>query len=675
MTKRDATQSLALWTASFLAATALSSVVRGEGGIATDGSLGLRQTLGGANVDIPQSLGKTVGANLFHSFQYFNVAPGQTVTFQENDVGSLDNVIARVTGGSVSDIEGALRSTPGGHADFYLINPAGVLFGDGASLDVAGDFHASAADSIRFKDGAEFAAVRPDASGLSAAAPAAFGFSAVSAANNSLLKLDGADLAVHPGKTLDLAGGEIRIENGAKLTAQAGEIRLAARQGAGEIGLERDADGHLPLPADAPDIRMAGDIGIRDSVLDVSGDEGGRIGLWGKELTVTGLNSGLFANSESEIPTGPEGGVELRGQTFLLDGAAISLLTRGQGYADGVNVTMTGDAKLQGGARISAVSAQPSADRGPGVNVKTGRDLRLEASTIDVTTLGGGSANNLNLRIGGNFTLNDGAKITSFSTGVGRSGAVRIDAAGNLALMNGSEIKSNALGSRDASFISIRTGGELALSGAGTKIGSATLEGGSGNVGRVEINAEGDVSVRNGAAIIGGSDSIGKTGSILFVTSGNLILSNGGSLSSVAASTAGNNGGDIDVTGGLLVLQSGVVRVGTVAANRVGGTVLLNLKGLLADGDNLIAGGNRFFAPMPGIPGWNILQAAAPNGIAGIIQSTAPQLNLSGALLGLGQPQFGASNLGQNYCARSGSALTHAGQNGSPRLETDLPEY
>ena len=111
------------------------------GGLATDGTVGPKQSLSGPHVDIPQSLGTTVGKNVFHSFSQFNVNQGQTVTFQENAPNTLDNVISRVTGGNRSDINGTLRSTPGGHANLYLINPNGVVFGPNAKLDVPGDFH------------------------------------------------------------------------------------------------------------------------------------------------------------------------------------------------------------------------------------------------------------------------------------------------------------------------------------------------------------------------------------------------------------------------------------------------------------------------------------------------------------------------------------------------------
>ncbi len=96
---------------------------RALGGIATDGTMGVQQTLSGTTVTIPQGMGKTVNNTVFHSFTQFNIDGGQTVLFTENTTNTLDHVITRVTGGSASDIEGILRSTPGGHADFYL-NPS-----------------------------------------------------------------------------------------------------------------------------------------------------------------------------------------------------------------------------------------------------------------------------------------------------------------------------------------------------------------------------------------------------------------------------------------------------------------------------------------------------------------------------------------------------------------------
>ena len=218
-------------------------------GIATDGTVGPPARIFSApnattNVVVQQSDGTTVGQNLFHSFSKFNIESGQTVTFTENSPNTLNNVISRVTGGSSSEINGRLRSTPGGHADFYLINPAGVLFGQNARINVPAAFHVSTADELKFQDGGKYSASQPAASTLSAAAPAAFGFLGTSSANNALIDVNGSQLGVRNGKNLDLVAGDIRIENQAYLEALGGGIRLVAMHGNGTASIDKG----LPLP-------------------------------------------------------------------------------------------------------------------------------------------------------------------------------------------------------------------------------------------------------------------------------------------------------------------------------------------------------------------------------------------------------------------------------------------
>jgi filamentous hemagglutinin family protein len=104
--------------------------------------------------------GATRGANLFHSFQEFNVGEGRSAYFT-NPAG-IENILTRVTGTNPSNILGTL-GVSGGNANLFLINPNGIIFGANASLDVGGSFVASTASSIKFADGTEFSAVNPSA--------------------------------------------------------------------------------------------------------------------------------------------------------------------------------------------------------------------------------------------------------------------------------------------------------------------------------------------------------------------------------------------------------------------------------------------------------------------------------------------------------------------------------
>ncbi|MBD1810014.1 filamentous hemagglutinin N-terminal domain-containing protein [Microcoleus sp. FACHB-SPT15] len=104
--------------------------------------------------------GATRGANLFHSFQEFNIGSGRSVYFT-NPVGIV-NILTRVTGANPSNILGTLGST-GGNANLFLINPNGIIFGLNARLELGGSFVASTASSIKFADGTEFSATNPSA--------------------------------------------------------------------------------------------------------------------------------------------------------------------------------------------------------------------------------------------------------------------------------------------------------------------------------------------------------------------------------------------------------------------------------------------------------------------------------------------------------------------------------
>ena len=170
--RRHAWRAPLLGTASYLA-VALLAPRMAAAEVATDGSLGRRVSLRGGDIEIGAGLGQQRGGNLFHSFQKFDVETGGRVTF--TGPGSVKNVIGRVTGGEPSSIDGTLASTIP-DADLYLLNPAGILFGPNARLDVKGSFHASTADELRLADGAVFSALDTAGSTLSVAEPQAFGF-------------------------------------------------------------------------------------------------------------------------------------------------------------------------------------------------------------------------------------------------------------------------------------------------------------------------------------------------------------------------------------------------------------------------------------------------------------------------------------------------------------------
>jgi filamentous hemagglutinin family protein len=91
--------------------------------------------------------GTQAGGNLFHQFQQFGLSAGERATFQVNP--TVGNIFSRVNGGQASVINGLLQVT-GGNANLFLINPAGVIFGKDARLDLPGSFTATTATALEF---------------------------------------------------------------------------------------------------------------------------------------------------------------------------------------------------------------------------------------------------------------------------------------------------------------------------------------------------------------------------------------------------------------------------------------------------------------------------------------------------------------------------------------------
>jgi filamentous hemagglutinin family protein len=133
--------------------------------IQPDTTLGAEQSIVAPNVDIkdlPADLiegGAIRDTNLFHSFLEFNVGEGGRVYFA-NPAG-IDTIFSRVTGNDVSDIMGTLGVN--GQASLYLLNPNGIIFGEGARLDVPGSFVGTTADAVVFENGLTFSASNPEA--------------------------------------------------------------------------------------------------------------------------------------------------------------------------------------------------------------------------------------------------------------------------------------------------------------------------------------------------------------------------------------------------------------------------------------------------------------------------------------------------------------------------------
>ncbi|MEH1941315.1 MAG: filamentous hemagglutinin N-terminal domain-containing protein [Nostoc sp.] len=178
--------------------------------------------------------GAVRGTNLFHSFEQFSVPAGRTAYF--NNAIDIQNIISRVTGNSISNIDGILKAN--GTANLFLINPNGIVFGRNASLNIGGSFVASTASSLNFADGTKFSATSPQTTPLltvSVPVGLQFGATAAPIRNQSQAEADGeinifgqgVGLQVQQDKTLALIGGDITLDGG-NITAKDGRVELGS---------------------------------------------------------------------------------------------------------------------------------------------------------------------------------------------------------------------------------------------------------------------------------------------------------------------------------------------------------------------------------------------------------------------------------------------------------------
>ena len=594
-----------LFTSPF-AITLLLAATHAPAQIRTDASLGQAgRTLSGPNYAIPQALGKLSGSNLFHSFQTFNLATGEAANFSTTSLG-IANVISRVTGGEMSQINGALRLTAAsGTPAFFFINPAGITFGAGANVDVPGAFHVSTANSVKFADG-RFNADLGQGSTFSSAAPEAFGFLGSTRATVTIK--DGARLQLQNAFPLSVVAGDILLDGGG-FSTRAGGIQAIA-VGATPADIAVFSQGSAPVPAVTGTLSVinegfirsvslgaatAGQITVRAS--DVVVDSNGTIGSVGLAADAGGAgridiqaNQGVLLSNGGKITSGnagsgPAGDIQIQANRITLqsEGYVYSTAAASSALA-GANISTraTDTVTLNNGSITTDTRSTGNA----GSILIQSRSIDISARgyvASDTYTGSTGNTGDISLIATDNISLSDVGRVYASTAATGRAGSVKL-AAGDITLRslasvanivlegtaNAGDVEiiaSKTLLLDEASLFSIanstgNAGGVIArahdITVDNKSIISSTAARGSGNAGSVTVEASGTLTLRNGAFIDSSTTTAGQAGSVK-VTAGNISLANESLISSVANDGTGN-AGQIDVTSaGALTLASGSI--------------------------------------------------------------------------------------------------------------------
>ena len=345
-------------------------VVQGQASVATQGAL---MTVKNSN-------------NAILNWQSFNIGAGAGVHFQQADAAS--KVLNRVVGHDPSSILGSLSS----NGQVWLLNPHGVLFGQGARVDVAG----LVASTLRLNDN-DFLGRR-------------YRFSTL-AGDTGTLRNEGSLRSSFGGQVVLLGQ---RVQNAGSVTAEGGSVVLAAARSVELV------DTGLPHLAVRVELAAGADAEGEVHNLGRLAAPGGKIDVYAGIVNQQGLVQADALGSDAQ------GRITLQ--------AAQSLTLAAGSTTQSAGGTLRLDAGAHGLAVVSGTASTASdAGRGgdlllQGQRILLGSTARLDAS--------GASAGGL-LRVGGDFqgktaavrhaemvTVQRGAQLRADATARGDGGTV-----------------------------------------------------------------------------------------------------------------------------------------------------------------------------------------------------------------------------------------------------------
>lgn len=609
-------------------------------------------------------------SNLFHSFQEFNIGTGESLYFVDPGVA---NILSRVTGDNGSFILGTLGVA--GEANLWLLNSQGIIFGNGATLDVNGSFVATTADAIAF--GERLFSTTPDASEnlpLLTVQPSAFFYYQMG--QNKPITIEESSLALSPQENLVLLGAQnnssspgVVIED-STLNVPQGKIQIGAVVADGEIPI--DSNLQVQFPEDV----IAGDITIdRGSQIVVSGIGGGSINIYGAELNI--IDSQIFSETLGNVD-----GLETKiiAQNINLERSLITTFSNGTGNSSNIEIDANSLKIIGNGVDV----LQELINRVFANNLSANNNNILGITT-STNNLGAAGTININSN---DISIVDGGVVASAIYGRGRGGDINLTATDNIELTTSAltafstlestgdlgnlSIKTERLIVRDGSIVSAGTfgrgmGGDVTIDASEsvevlqtppnslipTTIFTNSLFPNSGDAGDLEIATK-NLVIRDGAQISSASGLLTNQGIIPFGGSGGNIQidatesitvsgssANGIFPSSIISDTRSNSlAGNIEINTGAFVLEGQAIVSASSLGTGDGGNLTINATKsieLKSNGtDNFLrlvsagrSGENFSFGDAGGG-----LFSIASEGNAGNIKITTPVLGLnSGSLI------------------------------------------
>ena len=552
-------------------------------------------TIDGDTLNI--SGGTTSGANLFHSFEQFSVPQDVTAAF--TNALDIQNIFSRVTGNSLSNIEGVLATQ--GAANLFLITPNGIIFGENATLNVGGSFLATTAESILFEDQSSFSTTANDTSSLlTIKAPIGLNFgpdpgdiSHFSFAFSPDID-DFVGLEVSPDNTLALIGGNVEISGGI-ITANEARVELGAVAANNQVDLVADELGSRPTYQNVQsfqdislnasgfilgigeigtDIQIQGrNISLAEGAQAISvafGTEAGDILVSALEsITIDGTDgvfiSGIFNDVEGTASGAGNTVTILTPQLTLSDGGQINANTFGEGQGANVNVLVSDSVLISDSGIIDDEAVLPSgifsqanfgsSGNGGSIEVATQRLFIEGGGQISISTLGDGNAGELVVRASDSIQLigqliNQNADtVPSSLLSLVEPGLIERDGGSiyistpQLTILDGAQISSAISGTGDGGNLTLDVADTILISGVG-QLGDGFDTSG------LFVSAEPSFLDADGNLVLTTADA-----GVLDLTTNQLIIEDGARIS---ADTFGTGlGADVNIDVAQLILRDG----------------------------------------------------------------------------------------------------------------------
>lgn len=552
------------------------------------GDLGTTVKIDGRSVQITGGTRPSDGANLFHSFKQFNLGSGDIAQFL-NATPSLttSNILSRVTGNNPSSIFGTIDTMSYPGANLFFMNPAGIVFGPDATLNVGGSVAFTTADYLRLAEanGTNAGIFHADttAASLFTSAPiAAFGFLN---SNAAAIAVQGSTLDLRqPDQSFSLVGGNkgfrsanISVPNGVTITnshlsATSGPIHIASVATQGEILT-----------------------GTLEQAQNINGHSFGSLG------TIQLSQSGLNANGA---------GFLIRGGRLIIDSSEVSAST-GDISLDATSIRISNSTQI-------ATVTETTANAGH-IILSASRDITLDPEVVVASVSQGstGHAGNITLNsMQGDVSIGNSSLVTSQANGKGNTGQLRIDSPNGNIRLNGAHVFTSVQGTGILGGILIE-GNNLFMLNEASIVGNNFTTQVAKNI---AIILKERLDITGNSAIETGAPGSAKAADLI-VQSGDILITENSRL--ITSTTSFGQAGRLSLLtdnlkladGGRLLSRSFVSESGEVPSGRGG---IISIEGYKNPGTSITIDG----------PGSGIFTSAQGTGPAGNIDMKATSVTL-----------------------------------------------